>query len=492
MLDTCETPYYIQVDADMLLDLDAVEKLYKGITGTSPLCAQYTDWLWGREEGRPIMGVKIYRHRITRNYPYEDSISCETPQYEAMAKDGFDIAAPADVPWLREQCAGEHFAAQTEQMAFTRWQRLMIKLRARPQHMGWLAAEGHHEARIQDWLDDPEDKIKRAMALGVLSGLGADLPPPTELDASRPDPTFARLNYWFSGMPPGPRELTLYLTGECNKSCWFCARQQDPNFQRTGELRLDTLVDTLDNSPSIESVCFAGFGEPLMHSNLVDLFAECNARGLNTGLITNGLLLQENLENLKAWKPGYVSMSLESLNGDENKYPIGAFNVMSATGIRVGFSMLITKGGLSRIKKTIDMAKISGADFVHFHNLLPHGDEKAFEYNVIRIGTPEAEELERIKASGIGDGLVEAWPVPIGDPEDCPRTCQSPFVSIGVDANGAVTPCRRILPPDIDKHGGIYWPMLWHSKSFETLRAQMMGDLPLPDTCAKCFGGWSS
>jgi len=51
MLDRCTTPYFIQVDEDMLLNKDAVRRQYQNIINTPDKVAIYTCHLWDIHPG---------------------------------------------------------------------------------------------------------------------------------------------------------------------------------------------------------------------------------------------------------------------------------------------------------------------------------------------------------------------------------------------------------------------------------------------------------
>lgn len=493
MHDRCETPFFIQVDADMLLDPDAVERLYLGITRQESRCAQYTEWLWGDAEDRPIMGVKIYRHRIVSEFPYTDGLSCEQTQFEAVQEGGYDVTG-APPAWKREQCLGLHYSCQTPAMAYQRWKRLMFKLRGKPEYMGWLTP--YPRKMLERYRKDPTE-INAAIMQGVITGLGSDMPPDQELDASQPDTSVARLSHYLdSEATAGPRELNLYLTSKCIHECGFCLRQGE-GWRGAPDLELHTLKDALRLFPTIRSVCFAGFGEPLMHKDLGPLFDFCNDAGLTTGLITNGALLAEKIEEVKRWRPGHVSVSLNAMDKDQHMRVTGKDTwdqvldgcaAVKAAGIPLYASFVVGRSVSKMVHKMIEAGRKAGADAIHLHNVLPHSPD--YEREVLTADCGQMKWVEYCRTEAMG-GQKVSWPVPVGDPADCPRSCKSPFVSLGVDGNGSVTPCRRVLPPDVEKHGGLYWPMLWWSKSFGRFRGAMLGDLALPDVCGQCFGGWS-
>lgn len=89
MLDGCETPYYVQVDEDMLLHPDAVRHLHASMKRAPADVALVVAYLHDAHLDMPVQGVKIFRHDIVRRYPFADVQSCELDQIDRMSADGF-------------------------------------------------------------------------------------------------------------------------------------------------------------------------------------------------------------------------------------------------------------------------------------------------------------------------------------------------------------------------------------------------------------------
>jgi hypothetical protein len=125
MHERCRTPFYIQVDEDMMLFPEAVEKLEQRIERSAPEVALICAPLWDCDTSGPIQGLKIYRHSIVSRFRYEDCLSCETQQLSRIVAAGF----VADLLPLkgRSGCFGEHGKHYTPEMIFKRWQRIFQK-----------------------------------------------------------------------------------------------------------------------------------------------------------------------------------------------------------------------------------------------------------------------------------------------------------------------------------------------------------------------------
>jgi len=503
MLDRCKTPYYVQVDADMLLEPWAIRELYETMKAReeafSGVC-QVVAWLWDDDVHRPIQGVKIYRHEIMQRYPYAESLSCEMGQNLKLKEDGFEIMGmqlgDQDLgggQWRRtHRTFGTHYASQTPGMAFTRWQRLMQKHRALP-WMGWLA---QYPKKLEaEWIAHPDNEIARAKYLGCIAGMTGPIPT-DELDSRLPNQDYRRLSAYVGEHSKGPSELTLYLTDRCNFKCGWCKRQKG-GVPQSGNVTPTMLASALAKFPTIRSCCIAGFGEPLMHPGFGAIVETLVQRQIHVGVITNGSLVKAHLETLK--KVSYVSVSLNSFDAKEHESVTSTKTwdtvlqnivLLANAGVRVGVSYVLHKGNLNALPSMIGMAHILGARFAHIHNLLPHGgmEDPFFQKNVLRVGDKDVERAIEVARRLPEARLVESWPELV-EFDEAPFRCMSPFVSIGMDGNGFLTFCRRVDPPSSEV-GGIFWNNIWLTHTRSELLAHCTGDRQTHDACNGCFGSW--
>lgn len=89
MLDRCRTPWYVQVDEDMMLYRDAVRRMHACIVASPENVSVAIAYLHDTFLEFPIQGVKIFRHDVVRRYPLADVRSCEMDQQERMRRDGW-------------------------------------------------------------------------------------------------------------------------------------------------------------------------------------------------------------------------------------------------------------------------------------------------------------------------------------------------------------------------------------------------------------------
>jgi len=94
--------------------------------------------------------------------------------------------------------------------------------------------------------------------------------------------------------PLTPITLQLALTDDCNLNCNFCSVKDRPGCELTDE----QVYTVLDHSVfrTLHGVEITGAGEPTLWDGLSDLIFGLKIRGLEAGLITNGVALCKNVE----------------------------------------------------------------------------------------------------------------------------------------------------------------------------------------------------
>ena len=176
MLDECETPFYVQVDEDMLLHPPAVRVLHDWLRGSKPDIAMVAAWLWDVHLGRGIIGVKIFRHEIARRYPLANVQSCEMDQLQRLKRNGYRYLTPPDErPTEKGQWTlGLHGTHYGPLSIFERYATLERVLCQHPDKLGWF--EAHGADFLRRFRADPSE-INAMAVLGILAGrLSGDRP----------------------------------------------------------------------------------------------------------------------------------------------------------------------------------------------------------------------------------------------------------------------------------------------------------------------------
>ena len=96
---------------------------------------------------------------------------------------------------------------------------------------------------------------------------------------------------WFEFLDES--QLEIEVTNDCNLKCIMCPRTSNMK-RKIGYMDFDLFKKIVDKSETL-SIHFSGLGEPLLHPQIKEMFAYAKDKGLEVGLWTNGLNLDEEL-----------------------------------------------------------------------------------------------------------------------------------------------------------------------------------------------------
>jgi len=193
MLDRCDTPYYVQVDEDMLLYPDAIGRLHAALQRAPDDVAFVVAYLYDVHLEQPVQGVKIFRHRIVRRYPFADVQSCELDQVDRMRADGFayrvlpaESALCADDSEFPYAILGLHGAAHSPRSVYERFRTLEMARRKHPRRFS-------HQERWPQMLVERFLERHDPLDFYALMGLLAGAMSPAEASGEKDFRTYSSL-----------------------------------------------------------------------------------------------------------------------------------------------------------------------------------------------------------------------------------------------------------------------------------------------------------
>ena len=501
MLDRAETSYFVQVDDDMVLRPGAIRALYEDLRSQPPEVYQLALPLLDVDLDKVIIGVKSYRTELARRIPYVTSGSCEVDQIARARKLGLRVVIRYECDEAKDRAAivGDHVVPADPRERFERYRRLVAK--AHKFGYYWpVDLQQKFAARLGIDPNNPDLWSLLGAAIGACVPL-----PDGEADFRHPDPAFVALRL---ANPPPPRELTIYQTATCNLRCSWCSRQHG-----LVEPGTDCSAATVDavctHWPTLRTACIAGFGEPLTSPGLWDVVAALERRGMAFSIITNGTLLSRNVAELARhhWLAVSVSLNAPDRQRYERTTGVDAFDAVlrgirdaRQAGLPVRASAVVSRLNLDDVPDLVRLA--AGLEVpLDLHNLLPHGVDRVGDpawhrhwSQVLRSDDPVlVRHLQGLRDLP-GAAVVARWPSLVGPPASCPRRCESPWFSVGVDALHQVTACRRVKAPTqfgarfTNEGGADGWVA---AAPLRELRAAMLTGEGLPAVCRACFGNWT-
>jgi len=269
----------------------------------------------------------------------------------------------------------------------------------------------------------------------------------------------------------------------------------------SGEFGLEDLQALLKSWPTLRSVCFAGVGEPLLSPDLRRMVEFAHEAGLQTEVVTNGTLLDRNLDWLTSGALDLVSVSLNAWDEESARRYCGV-SVEVLEQARAGVKALVAgasaAGGVPRVEmssvlwkdrrheavRLLEFAASCGVTVLSLHNLIPSSLEECGPEQV--LGPEDRQWLEELRRKGEAIGVHVVPPVPL-DTQAPPRSCHSPWRTLYVDAAGGVSGCFRVEAPSLS-NGDWRDHACWNSEYYRRLRRAHIGPVVelLPERCRFC------
>lgn len=485
MLDQCTTPYYVQVDEDMVLYPNAIRKMYLEMSQSNPDVMMIVFPLWDSHLARPIIGVKIFRTEIARKFPFRNVRACEIDQLERAKAAGYRYINHYNETITKDQTLGTHGEFMTAMEAFERYKDLFVRYR-KFKFMRWIQPYAN---RIFCRYVEEGNPVDLAASLGAIVGLTM----PLEWARSEKDARlyggedYKMLRQLIPGK--GPITLDLHITSRCNRRCWFCQRGED-----VPDMSPSLVRQVLNMYPSIRYACMSGLGEPLLSPQFFAIADVLQENRITKSLITNGELVPIHIKELTKRTWLYINISLNAADEEEfeSVTPIGSFQraiegiaalVESPLREKVSLSFVIHKENLRRIPNYIQLADSLNVPAVMLHSLLPkpHFD-RSMEEKILTV-----EDLEYIEML-----QKQTWPVKV---LFWPRIagvgrrgmCDSPWTHISVNGGGRSGLCNRIIPPYQDLGADPWMSEL----AVELRKSVLTEDGKWSDICSRCWANWS-
>jgi MoaA/NifB/PqqE/SkfB family radical SAM enzyme len=197
-------------------------------------------------------------------------------------------------------------------------------------------------------------------------------------------------------VPDAPRKIYVEATTCCNLCCATCIR--NAWHEPLGHMPLARYQKLLDGLPTRRgepiTLAFAGFGEPLVHPDLLEMVRWARAAGLRVELITNGLLLTpEKIGALLGLGVAQVAISVDGaddagyagVRGTElepvlaNLAALCAARRRARAAVRLGLAFVAMVRNIASLPDLLRLAGDLDLDFVSISNVLPHTPEMAKE-----------------------------------------------------------------------------------------------------------------
>jgi MoaA/NifB/PqqE/SkfB family radical SAM enzyme len=197
-----------------------------------------------------------------------------------------------------------------------------------------------------------------------------------------------------NGIPDIDRLAKLYVepTNRCNLDCRSCMRhgwEEELGFMGFGHF--EKIMAGLRSFPGLPDVFFGGFGEPLGHPRIVDMVALAKRNGAQVELISNGILLDDNMtDRLVAAGLDRLWVSIDGASpssyadvrlGDHLPEIIANLERLNVRSNKpeLGISFVAMKRNIVDLPAVLDLAGRLGASRFSLSNVEPYTEDMARE-----------------------------------------------------------------------------------------------------------------
>ncbi|MCF6158955.1 MAG: radical SAM protein [wastewater metagenome] len=308
----------------------------------------------------------------------------------------------------------------------------------------------------------------------------------------------------FYVIPQRPERIQIEVTNRCNYRCGMCPREFFRLPEKDIAFHLFTqIVDRLTLPKfSRYTITLTGWGEPLLHPELINMILYTKHKGYAVGVTTNGSLLASYVESFRKIPLDKLTISLDNIeecnSAGEGHPPDNIVQENIETLIRSRdmkkmphITIQITMHNKQQCLKTVKFAGEIGADrvyLVRLNNPLGRGGFKRPDLK---------EELEIYQAAEViaknyglqvdsnygafGNGfirLVYKQVRPVMYRFD--RYCSKPYDYVYITIDGKVTPCCDLPRNEVGNILKQNLSEIWHGENIHYFRKHQ-GEI-----CGKC------
>ena len=226
--------------------------------------------------------------------------------------------------------------------------------------------------------------------------------------------------------------LRLSVTDRCNLRCQYCMPEQDYVWLPRGDIltfeEIDTLVDVFTDV-GVDRVRITG-GEPLLRKNLPNLIALLARKTAieDLALTTNGMLLADQVEALRAaWLPR-ITVSLDTLHTDR-------------------FKALTRFDGLDVVLRGLELAASAGFDSVKVDTVVIRAVNDDELVPILELGQRLGTEVRFIEYMDVG-GATRWSMQDVVSRQEMLRRLSAHFGPISAVDEDTPAPADRFTLPD--------------------------------------------
>ena len=249
----------------------------------------------------------------------------------------------------------------------------------------------------------------------------------------------------------------LLVTRRCNLNCPFCIVPplSRPKEWQAYEADLEKVGRILDH-PAVQRALYIGLsgGEPLLNKSLPNIVRLIRSRGHLCGVVTNGILLGQYVEELKKSGVNIINISIYDYNIEQLAAVLPEANRVFPCRTNKILRRSELEQNPAKIEDAIRLSRDSGCYGMYLGNYLPQVSEDTVE--VIFEDNVKYSEFRAAMASKYR-GFQIYWPTPMKRtlmPND--KMCRMLWYYISIDMMGNMGLCCNYSTNQNGEYGNLF------------------------------------
>lgn len=308
-----------------------------------------------------------------------------------------------------------------------------------------------------------------------------------------------------------PIHLNVATNTTCTQTCKMCyghsteLRQNFFNQTSSKEMDLETFSFVMSQIPTVQTVCFSGWGEPFLNGQIFEMvnFA-FQYNGAESEIITNGLLIENRMEAILSSQLHTLVVSINGHTAEDytamTGMPSDHFKVVLENikklvhekkkdtkrqrPIQVVLSFILDTENYVKVPEMIRFAQDLRVDGVVFENYLHPDPTVKSERSIFSDNIEVRTFLERIRPTFLA--IKVTLPRFLDREMEHHRNCQDAFTSVSVDGDCNISACSRQLLFN-GKMGKVWEPDFWNNDLYQWLRGvHGTHHYEVPRPCQNC------
>lgn len=288
--------------------------------------------------------------------------------------------------------------------------------------------------------------------------------------------------------PPRGLMLGLGLTSKCNFNCPICFYHNNSGSKNNTELSLKTIAQILQSLDSLYLLNLSLLGEPLLHSEILDVLELAGSHSEHIILCSNGSIVSDRLCKLLGKLNGLnLILSLDAADaptysfmrrgGTFSTFIKNAKKFRDYLGDRLEFTCVLCGNNLESLKRLPELAASLGVKKITFNLLRETGFTR--ENGVSPVSSQElATFVAEIDERAKNLDLTITYPAPLNK-----RMCRLPFFYTSILSDGSLFPCCGDFKPE--KIESFDYQGIFNHKYLASIRSNLISNKAMA-ACSHC------